>query len=232
VSTVDIEFLDPGPDQPDGPAQAAAAPPEAPRPRRVAREDIGLIVMLTAAVILPVVAAFQTVYTVRSGLDEVSFAYAADAWGRFSTSDGTTVGPGVHEARYGVLLTACGAGFAVLAVAVLLQALTRRPSAPRLSGPVIAGAAAAITGVLTGVSASMALQIETVVDRLRTSGADPFGGPRRIELGVGAAIWLSLAGLLAGGLAVAAALRARRLPPSGTWDGSPPEAVSAAAPGY
>jgi hypothetical protein len=63
--------------------------------------------------------------------------------------------------------------------------------------------------VLVGITGAMTLQIETVFDRLRSTGG-PIVVDRTVHLGIGGAVWLTLAAVLAGGLSVAAALRVRR----------------------
>jgi hypothetical protein len=208
---VEIEFLDPGPNQPDGPGEPALVAPIPPQRRvpRLDRETIGLLVMLTAAAVLPVVASFQLVFLVHADFSG-GFTYGADGWGRFRLGDGSGVVAGPHEPRFGVLLAVCGAAFAALALIVAAQALLRVAPDRRASGAAVAGAAGVLVGLLVGVTASMALEVQAVVDRLRSSPAESFDGVSGFRLQVGAAVWLSLAGVLAGGLAVAAALRRHR----------------------
>jgi hypothetical protein len=204
---MDIEFLDPGPNQPYEPAVPAPGAAEEHRP---GPEAVGLLIMLVAAALLPVVAAFQDVYTVRAVADELRFRYAVDGWGRYSTGDAGGFPATLHEPRFGVLLCVVAAGFAVLALVVLTRLVLVRPGAARLSGSLVAGIAAALTGALAGVTAAMTLQIETVFDRLG-SPAGPVVSDRTVHLGIGGAVWLDLAGVLAGGLGVAGAVRVRRL---------------------
>jgi hypothetical protein len=205
---MDIEFLDPGPNQPYEPLPPAAAVAEERRP--VGPEAVGLLIMLVAAALLPVVAAFQSVYTVSASTDTLDFGYAVDGWGRYTSRDLGAFPAGLHEPRFGVLLCVAAMGFAVLALVVVTRIVLPHPSAPRLSGSLVAGIAGGLTGALAGVTAAMTLQIETAFDRLRSTNG-PIVTDRTVHLGVGGAVWLALAAVLAGGLSVAAALRLRRL---------------------
>ncbi len=224
---MEIEFLDPGPNQPDGPAPGARGPTAARRPRPD-RETVGLLVMLTAAAALPVVAAFQLVFTVQQqDAGGSGFTYGADAWGRIRLGDGSALATAQHEPRFGILLAVCGAAFGVLALTVAAQLLLRTALGRRPLGATVAGAAGVLAGLLVGITASMALEVESVFDRLRAEPADPFGaGPAGIRLEVGPAVWLGLAAVLAGGLSVAAALRVHRV------DRLPHTGITSAAAGY
>jgi hypothetical protein len=202
---MDIEFLDPGPNQPYEPVEPGISE----QPRRATPEAIGLLIMLSAAALLPVVAAFQAVYSVRSSADALEFRYTVDGWGRYTAGEVGVFPSGLHEPRFGILLCAVAACFAVLALLAVTRLVLPHPAGPPVSASSVAGAAAALTGVLVGITGAMTLQIETVFDRLRSTGG-PIVVDRTVHLGIGGAVWLTLAAVLAGGLSVAAALRVRR----------------------
>src|SRR3954451_3319840 len=200
-----MEFVDPGPDQPAG----FDPRPDAPRrPVAARRETLGLLIMLAAAALLPLLAAFQTFYAVREEGAAGRYEFAVDAWGRYGDVAGARLP--VHAPRFGMLLVVCGGCFAVLALIAATQLLAGRAVAPARTATGLAGAAAGVVGLLTGVTAAMTLEITSVFDSLRAGGGSPFGGLYEVRMRIGGAVWMSLAGILAGVLAIAAALRVRR----------------------
>jgi hypothetical protein len=209
---VDIEFLDPGPDQPDGDADGPAQGDSVSRPP--VRETVGLLIMLCAAALLPVVASFQSLYAVREQGPATEVDFTVDAWGRYGFASGPFAAA-AHAPRFGILLAVSGAGFAVLALLTALRLLGARTRAHTTShttsraSSMLVGAAVGLVGLLVGVTAAMTLEIESVFSTLRDSSGGVFGGPLEVSLRIGAASWLSLAAVLAGALAVAAALRVR-----------------------
>ena len=222
------EFLDPGPDQPEptpygaapsttppfgsGPPAATAppwappwAPPPAPRGRR---EVIGLVIMLCAAALLPLVASAQSLFAVRertiAGFDD----YALDAWGQFSGVAGPQLY--AHGPRFGVALIATGVGFAVLLLGAGVVLLGGRSTRPQRVSGLLAGAATGLVGLLVGTVLAMALEIQSAFDTLRSTAATGATPVLEVRLRVGGAVFIAIAGVLAGGLAVSAALRVRR----------------------
>jgi len=224
---VEPEFLDPGPDQPapasgyatpsyptpryaapDDPAPAGhrPAPPGFPGPppaRPARRETAGLLAMLAAAAALPLVAAQEALYSVVEDNVVARESFTVSAWGDYAVAIGPPLAG--HGPRFGLVLTLGGAAFALLA---LLAARLLR------GGPVdqgarvslgIAAAATGLVGLLVGVTAAMTLQIQSAFAGYREAS-----GVLEVRLRVGVAVWLSLAAVLAGGLAVTAALRVRR----------------------
>ena len=209
------EFLDPGPDQPapgflpagyvgvgaPHPADDPPIPRARSRPGR--RETVGLLLMLAAAAALPAVAARQAMYSVVEDNVVARQAFTVGAWGDYDVSLGPPLAG--HGPRFGIVLTLAGAAFALLALLALR--LLRNGAAelgPRMSLG-IAAAATGLVGLLVGVTAAMTLQIQSTF-----AGYQGASGVLEVRLRVGVAVWLSLAGVLAGGLAVAAALRVRR----------------------
>src|SRR3954451_15078467 len=200
-----MEFVDPGPDQPAG----FDPRPDAPRrPVAARRETLGLLIMLAAAALLPLLAAFQTFYTVREEGAAGRYEFAVDAWGRYGDVTGARLP--AHAPRFGILLVICGACFAVLAAIAAAQLVAGRASEPSRSATALAAAAGAVVGLLTGVTAAMTLEISSVFDSLRAGSGGPFGGLYEVRMRIGGAVSVSLAGILAGGLAVTAGLRVRR----------------------
>jgi len=223
---VEPEFLDPGPDQPRGypppgypvpeyPAPGYPAPgyppparPPEPGPPRPApgtgrREAIGLLVMLLAAAGVPLVASVGTLYSVTLHSLAVDVSFRVDAWGSARPADPS--GSLGHPPRFGVLLTAVAAGFALLALIAAVQLLGARAAHPARVAAGLAGAAGGLVGLLVGVTAAMSLQVQSTFDGLQNTF-----GTVEVRLRVGDAVWLALAGVLAGGLSVTAALRVRR----------------------
>jgi len=219
---VEPEFLDPGPDQPapasgyptpsypasDDPAPAGyrPAPPGFPGPppvRPARRETVGLLLMLAAAAALPLVAAQQALYSVVEDNVVARESFTVGAWGDYAVAIGPPLAG--HGPRFGIVLTLGGAAFALLAL-LAARLLRRGPidQAARVSLG-IAAAATGLVGLLVGVTAAMTLQIQSAF-----AGYQEASGVLEVRLQVGVAVWLSLAAVLAGGLAVTAALRVRR----------------------
>jgi hypothetical protein len=211
---VEPEFLDPGPNQPAGylpPASDGPHGPQgafgAPRPARPVgrpgrRESLGLVAMLLAAAILPAVAAGQTLYAVVEQNVVAREAFAVSAWGDYDVTNGADLAG--HGPRFGAVLALAGAAFGLLALLAL--GLLRDPGAGRARRTAlgIAAAATGLVGLLVGVTAAMTLQIQSAF-----AGYQEAAGVIEVRLRVGGAVWLSLAAVLAGGLAVTAALRVR-----------------------
>jgi hypothetical protein len=200
-----MEFVDPGPDQPYPAPAAPHAPRRSVSPRR---ETLGLVVMLVAAALLPLLASFQTFYTVREEGAAGRYEYSVDAWGRYGEL-AAGARPAVHAPRFGALLLICAGCFAVLALIAASRLLGGRATEPARTATGLAGAAAGVLGLLTGVTAAMTLEIGSVFDSLRAGSGSPFG-IYQVRMRIGGAVWISVAGILAGGLGIAAALRVRR----------------------
>jgi hypothetical protein len=198
------EFVDPGPEFVDpGPDQPAYAPPGRPAPVAGRREAGGLLVMLVAATLLPLVAATQSMYSVTEVGLAARAEFSVDAWGNFAPEAASY--PVAHAPRFGILLVAAAAGFALLGL-VAAGLLRGRSPRPGTAAAGVAGAAAGLVGLLLGTVGAMTLEIQSAFDTYRIG----FAGPVEVRLRVGGAVWLTLAAILAGGLAVAAALRVRR----------------------
>jgi hypothetical protein len=220
---VTIEFLDP-----DEPGVAGQAPVEAiggeePQRRRPEfdREAGAALVLFAGAAVLAVLASFQTVSTEIQRSGNRTNGASVDGWGRWHTVGTASVAPGVHDARYGIPLCACGLAFAVAAGLLAAAVLRGRNPRTATSAALLVGAGATS---LAGVIATMWLQIDAVFDSFHatTSGADDlpqsFGG---FHLDLGGAIWLALAGLVAALLGGYACLRVRA-----RWDTPSPVATS------
>jgi hypothetical protein len=171
--------------------------------------------LLAAAAALPTVASFQGVYTIRErGGGVRSATNGTDGWGRYRV-DSPDVPSGIHEIRYGIPLVVCAGVLAVLAVALVMTLVGRRDTHTqrRAQGAMMLLALAA-TSVLGGVAATMWLHIQALFDtihaQLDTIGSGLGGSPPTIETGIGACLWLTLAGVVAGLLAVGALWRSAR----------------------
>jgi hypothetical protein len=200
------EFVDPGPEQP--PYGPAAWPPPGPVPEPPSgpagrREVTGLLIMLVAAALLPLVAATQSVYTVTEFGAVARAEFSVDAWGNFSPEAASY--PVAHAPRFGILLLAATAGFVLLAV-VAAGLLRERSARPATAAAGVAGAAAGLVGLLIGTVGAMTLEIQSAFDTYRVG----FEGPVQVRLRIGGAVWLTAAAMVAGVLAVAAAVRVRR----------------------
>jgi hypothetical protein len=217
----EIEFLTPGA------AGASLGPPDeiggevrAPKRWHALRASgrfsgalLGTLGLLAAAAALPVMAAFRTIYTVRQfGSNGGGFTYWVDGWGRYRPA-AAHFPAGVHEPRAGLVLVGCAAGFALLALLVAATALPEvaRRVVPRLATLVLA-ASAGLSGLLAGTLASMALQIDSLSANLRVeAGADRGFGSPHFRVTTGGCLWLGLAGLAAGVLAIGAVTQLRRV---------------------
>lgn len=228
---MDPEFLDPGPDQPPPgygprpgtpggrpiPALLAPGAPGAPGvpgpgafgalgaagPPAGRREVLGLLVMLVAATGLPFVASFATLYSVLLRTDGAELSWSVDAWGHPNLTPEPYIAG--QAPRFAVLLVVAAAGFALLVLIAAAQLLGGRAASPARVAGGIAGAATGLVGLLTGVTATMTLEIQSTFDGFRSAP-----GGFEVRMRVGDSVWLSLAGILAGGLSVTAALRVRR----------------------
>jgi hypothetical protein len=202
---VSVEFVDPGEDVggPQTPIEAIGPEGMERRPLVALDRDVaGAVLFLTAAAALAAVAAFQTLYTVTL-IPRGSIGYSVDAWGRYRYANVSATSPrGAHEARYGILLCGCAAVFGAVAI---LAAMRRA----RGSAAIAAGCAAC---GLAGVLAAIGLQLNSVADSVRAAAnadTELLVAGRNPALGVGAAVWLGLAALVAAGLAVLACQRLR-----------------------
>jgi hypothetical protein len=217
VTADEIEFFVPDDPPPDGEwhTEEMGGRPRTRRRLELGRNTAAAVLLLAGAAALPAVASFQGVYRITEGngrRSEVNFG--ADGWGRYRQDDSTLAPPsGIHEGRYGIALMACAAVLALLAVAVL---------AARLPGPlrrfdgrvrrVTVVVALTASAVLGGVSAAIALHIQSMFDSLRaqlSSFDGGFGPEPTVETGVGACLWLALAGAVAGLLAAGVLFRSR-----------------------
>lgn len=189
----DVEFLDPGPYQPEEPAPT---PPPAPPADRDTLIALGL---LAASAVFAVVAAFRTFFTARA--DEAG--YSVDAFGRYSV--GSSVPDDIHGVRFGIALCLCAAGFAVLTLFVASSALPSvRPRFSDRTASWIAGAALFLAGGLGGTVLAMWLEAQSLTDSIRANGALV-----DLRLTIGAAVWVALAAFVVALAAVVGALRLR-----------------------
>jgi len=159
--------------------------------------------MLLAAAALPVVAARQALYSVVEDNVVARESFTLGAWGDYDVDLGPPLAG--HGPRFGIVLMLGGATFALLA---LLAARLLRDGPLEQGSRISLGIAAAATGLvglLVGITAAMTLQIQSAF-----AGYQEASGVLEVRLRVGVAVWLSLASVLAGGLAVTAALRVRR----------------------
>lgn len=183
------------------------------KPLEVDRRAVLAVLLLAASAALPTVAAFQGVYTVRQrGGGALPVTFGADGWGRYHERSGgdvlLDVPGGVHEIRYGIALVVCAAVFALLGVALVMALVVRSSRKPRRRVLTICmPIALTATGVLGGVVASMWLhtqsEFDTVHAQIGSIGAG-IGRNLAIETGVGACLWLALAGVVAGLIAAGA----------------------------
>jgi hypothetical protein len=188
----DVEFLDPGPYQPDEPEPA---PPPAPVADRDTLVALGL---LAASAVLAVVAAFRTFFTARAA----AAGYSVDAFGRYSAD--STVPGGIHGVRFGIPLCLCAAGFAMLTLLVASSVLPSvRPRFTDRGASWIAGGALFLAGGLGGTVLAMWLEAQSLTDSIQTEGLVG------LQLTTGAAVWVALAGFVVALAAVVAALRLR-----------------------
>ena len=212
------EFLDPGPDQPAPAYPPRPGPPWLPAPgapggpapgRRPAspghREVIGLLVMLLAAAALPLAAAGQTVYSVVEQAVGARESFAVSAWGDYHVTTGEALAG--HAPRFGILLVLTAAAFALLGLLAAVQLLPGRRARPPAARTAlgIAAAATGLVGLQVGITAAMTLQVQSAF-----AGFQEASGVLEVRLRVGPALWLALVGVIAGALAVLAALRVRR----------------------
>ena len=208
---MDIEFLDPDGHSAVGPepAPTEVIGGDGPQRRRIEldRDAAAAFVLLVGAAVLAVLASFQTVTTEFQRRNGHPVGASVDAWGRYHTVGAASVAPGVHEPRYGIPLSCCAAVFALAGLIVGLAALRSRN--PRQAVIGVIGVIASVC-VLAGVTATMWLQIDAVFDSFHatTNGADELpdslGG---FHLGIGAAIWTSLAAIVAALLGCYACIR-------------------------
>jgi hypothetical protein len=208
---VEIEFFltDEPPDDLGQREEIGGAPKQRPRmllnPARV-----GAVLLLGAAAALAVVASFQRVYTVRVSVGKHRSSYWVDGWGRFRTGRNGRFPPGLHDPRWGVALCICAGGLVVLMLAVAaVPALPERISRRVATGSL--GAAVAFVGALAGLLAAAWLEVESRADSLRAQLAgEDFGLRMHSEIPVGPFLWLGLASVLAGAVAIATIVRLRR----------------------
>jgi hypothetical protein len=211
---VAIEFLDPPEYAPLPEAPAEAIGGEERRRLRFGPSAgaVGAAVLLAGAAVLPVFAAFATVFVERIGGTAQGLTFATDAWGRERHAARYNPGfpPGLHDPRYGVVLCCCAGGLLVAAAVLLIGGLRFR-LAPLLAGA--ASAALALAGVTAGIAAAMWLAVRARTDSLNASfRADrgQFADQVRIHVSLGAAFWLAAAGAVAALLAALACWWLRR----------------------
>lgn len=211
MSADDIEFFisEEPPEELGQQEEMGGEPPQ----RRPVPHDLGpllAVLLLAAAASLSAIAPFQRMYTIAQdgrGLDSTS--YGADGWGRYQTHNRaglSGIPSGVHETRYGIPLVICAGLLALLGggllIALLLRSRDTRRRAVGLGVPIALVAGAAIAGVTAG----MWLQVQAMFDTLHAQLDDVgqgFSGSPAIDTGMGACVWLSLAGGAAGLLAAA-----------------------------
>jgi hypothetical protein len=201
---VEPEFLDPGPQQQYAPAPAGPTGPPGPPAPLPRREAVGLLIMLVAAALLPLLAALESVYAVTEDTAVAHAEFSVDAWGNYDFAAGAQ--PVAHAPRFGLVLALAGAAFAILALVAAVDLLASRTAALAGRATGIAGASAALSGLVVGTVAAMALTIQSAFDGYRQG----YDGLLSLRMRVGASVWLGLAGVLAGTLAALAALRLRR----------------------
>jgi hypothetical protein len=232
------EFVDPGPNQAD-PVPAGAPfcashpgppPGDAPAVSTGRREILGLVVMLLAAAVLPLIASMQTLFAVHEQSLTTSVDFSVDAWGDLGSFAADR--PYSHGIRFGLLLVGCAMGYVVLLLAGALVFLGERSGQPRRAAGLIAGAATGLLGLLLGTTLAMTLEIQSAFDSLRSSAGAAPTPVVEVRLRIGGAVWFAAAGLLAGVLVVTAALRLRRVWPDGVAGRLDPALVVEDTPGW
>lgn len=197
-----MEFLEPPRRALGDPAAApagepvAAGAPEAPRAASRAWPITFWLVAAACAVGAP----FTRLYGVRTpGPD--GYAQYVDGWGRLDVGIDAPATPG-HDVAYGVAYVAAAALLVALAVLTLRRS-SLRPSVAAALRP----AAVAVAGLLAGLTAAVALAVEALMSRIQpasasaVSGVGEGGALQQPHVLVGPMVWLSLAAVVAAGLA-------------------------------
>lgn len=215
----DVEFLEPPGGPAGAPAQAApAGPPDGPDTPVPPRAWPVTFWLIGAACALA--APFTHLYGVRSGSD-AGYEQYVDGWGRLEVSVDAPDTPG-HDVAYGVVYVAAAAVLAALVVLTVLPAVRDARPRPGLAAA-LRPAAAAVAGLLAGVTAVVALAIEALVSRVHPSAAAAGLGEGGLQATptvlVGPMVWLSLAAAVAAGLGALLQVRPvpaalRRRPPA------------------
>jgi hypothetical protein len=209
---VEIEFLDPGPEQaaPDEPAARRDA-----RLRLAGAAPLGTVARLAAPLLLAgaaallVAAPFRSVYTLHASEGTGPGAgLSVDGWGRYS---GVFESSGFNGPRYGILLVAC-AGLLAVAAAVLLAHLLARPHIllPRaavLLGLAGSAAGGAVAGALYLAFSSTRAGYQAQARQAANSAADDLVSTLpKIDVQAGGCLWLCVAAAGCGLVGAAAAL--------------------------
>jgi hypothetical protein len=156
---VEIEFLDPGPEE-----FPAPEPPNHPGSGRAALRlgrTYAPALLWAAAAVQAVVAPFRVIDTITVRQQGQTQRESTDGWGRYRSLGASALS---HGPRYGVILLACAAVLAAAAVLVVLQAVRRPalPALPRIRTALgVAGA-----GVLAALIAVLALNYLSTKDTL------------------------------------------------------------------
>ena len=203
---VEIEFLDPGPEE--FAAAPAPGPTLADSPASLLRFGAALAPALlwAGAAALALLAPFRALDTITFGNGGQTQSESTDGWGRYRMTGGAAVL--AHGPRYGALLIGCAAVLAAAAALALLRAVGR-PALPRIRtalGVAAAGGLAAFVGVLV-------LNYLSTKDTVAAQvGSQPQGDLESDALTahvrIGGGTWLAAAALACALLAIAAGLLA------------------------
>ena len=179
----EIEWLDA-----DG-SPIGAAPPQTRPSRRAPRATIRSparwveIIWLLSA-LLAVLAPFLELYSLRI---ETGNTQRVDGWGRFDTAVNAAEGTGAHGIRFGIVLVAAAA---LVLIALVLRRY--RPVRGRVHRVATASFALA-EGLLVATTASVFLDIDALVDSVRSELANFAVARQGLSLHLGAGTWTMLA---------------------------------------
>ncbi len=221
---VEIEFLDPGPE--DFPAADPASGPRPDSRRALAlrrARSFAPAVLWAGAAGLAAAAPFRVIDTITIRNQGETQLESTDGWGRYRSGGGVSFIS--HGPRYGAILVACAAILLAAAVLSLLPTL-RRPAGsvlPRIRTALGVAGAGGLAALLAVLVLNFLSTRDTLAAQVKSFGSSAPGTlvsevfTARVRLG--ACLWLAVAALGCALLAIAADLTAPApVPPTATGD--------------
>jgi len=211
---VEIEFLDPGPEQFEAEPAPAADPAGLRQTVLLLGRALAPALLWAGAAALAILAPFHALDTISFRNQGQTQSESTDGWGRYRmTGDASAL---AHGPRYGTFLIGCAAVLAAAAALALVRALSR-PVLPRVRtalGVAAAGGLAAFVAVLVLNFLSTKDTVQAQVDSFgsQTQGT-LLGEVFTAHVQIGRGMWLAAAALACALLASAADLLAGDRPP-------------------